>query len=164
VQVAAFLKGYFCLNRRTAREWEGLPAQKHSTHFPGSSSPISRISFAFFRVFRGQKPFARILSGRKKFAMVVCMITVSIALRSEDQDFIQEAVTSGRFFSESEVVAEALSGLKVREAIRRGHMEELRNQLRIGTEQADRGEFVEFTAADVMAEGRKRLAAQQNSL
>ena len=96
--------------------------------------------------------------------MVVCMITVSIALRSEDQDFIQEAVTSGRVLSESEVVAEALSGLKVREAIRRGHMEELRNQLRIGTEQADRGEFVEFTAADVMAEGRKRLAAQQNSL
>ena len=96
--------------------------------------------------------------------MVARMITVSIALRSEDQDFIQEAVTSGRFFSESEVVAEALSGLKVREAIRRGHMEELRNQLRIGTEQADRGEFVEFTAADVMAEGRKRLAAQQNSL
>lgn len=92
------------------------------------------------------------------------MTTVAIALKDEDQDFILEAVNSGRFFSESEVVAEALSGLKVREAIHRGHMEELREQVRTGIEQADRGDFVEFTAGDVMAEGRKRLATQQGSI
>jgi len=96
--------------------------------------------------------------------ILTTMTTVAIALKDEDQDFIQEAVNSGRFFSESEVVAEALSGLKVREAIRRGHIEELREQVRIGIEQADQGDFVEFTAEDVMAEGRKRLAAQQGSI
>jgi len=91
------------------------------------------------------------------------MTTVAIALKDEDQRFIEEAVKSGRFFSESEVVAEALSEMKVREAIRRGKIEDLRAKVQVGIDQADRGEFVEFTAEDVKTEGRKRLAAQQPS-
>ena len=47
------------------------------------------------------------------------MTTVAIALKDEDRKFIEEVVKSGRYLSESEVVAEALSELKVREAIRR---------------------------------------------
>jgi hypothetical protein len=38
-------------------------------------------------------------------------------------------------------------------------MEELREQVRIGIEQADRGDFVEFIAGDVMAEGFGRKVA-----
>ena len=49
----------------------------------------------------------------------------------------------------------------MREAIRRARLDELRAKLQVGIEQADRGEFVEFTAEDVKAEGRKRLASQQ---
>ena len=85
--------------------------------------------------------------------------TVAIALKDEDQKFIEEAVKSGRYLSESEVVAEALSELKVREAIRRAKIDDLRARVQVGIEQADRGEFVEFTAEDVKAEGRKRLSA-----
>jgi|GEM_PF-2091746 len=55
------------------------------------------------------------------------MTTVAISLNDEDQHFLEEAVKSGRYFSESEVVAEALS---------------------------------EFNAADVKADGRKRLGKQ----
>jgi len=49
------------------------------------------------------------LSARKNVDILSAMTTVALALKDEDQDFIQEAVNSGRFFSESEVVAEALS-------------------------------------------------------
>lgn len=82
------------------------------------------------------------------------MTTVAISLKDEDQKFIEEVVKSGRYFSESEVVAEALSELKVREAIRRSKIDDLRAKVQVGIEQADRGEFVEFTAEDVKAEGR----------
>jgi len=91
------------------------------------------------------------------------MTTVAISLNEEDQRFLEEIVKSGRFFSESEVVAEALSELKVREAIRREKIAELRAKVQVGIDQADRGEFVEFTAEDVKAEGRKRLFAQKTS-
>jgi len=91
------------------------------------------------------------------------MTTVAISLKEEDQRFLEEIVKSGRFFSESEVVAEALSEFKVREAIRREKIAELRAKVQVGIDQADRGEFVEFTAEDVKAEGRKRLLAQKTS-
>lgn len=89
------------------------------------------------------------------------MTTVAISLKDEDQRFIEEVVKSGRYLSESEVVAEALSEFKVREAIRRSKTDELRAKVQVGVEQADRADFVEFTAEDVKAEGRKRLFAQQ---
>jgi len=87
------------------------------------------------------------------------MTTVPIALNDDDQRFIEEAVKSGRYFSESEVVAEALSELKVREAIRNGKIDDLRARVQVGIEQADKGDFVEFTAEDVKANGRKRHSA-----
>lgn len=89
------------------------------------------------------------------------MTTVAISLNDEDQRFIEDIVKSGRYFSESEVVAEALSEFKVREAIRREKLAELKSKVQSGIDQADRGDFVEFTAEEVMAEGRKRLAAKQ---
>lgn len=88
------------------------------------------------------------------------MTTVAISLKDEDQHFLEEIVKSGRYFSESEVVAEALSVFKVHEAIRCEKIAELRAKVKVGIDQADRGEFVEFNAADVKADGRKRLAVQ----
>jgi antitoxin ParD1/3/4 len=90
---------------------------------------------------------------------MVAMTTVAISLKDEDQHFLEEAVKSGRFNSESEVVAEAVAEFRVREAIRQSKFDELRAKVRVGIEQADHGEFVEFTAEDVKAEGQKRLIA-----
>jgi antitoxin ParD1/3/4 len=89
------------------------------------------------------------------------MPTVPISLNEEDRRFIEEIMKSGRYFSESEVVAEALSEFRVRETIRREKMTELRAKVQSGIAQADNGEFVEFTAADVMADGRRRLEDPQ---
>jgi antitoxin ParD1/3/4 len=89
------------------------------------------------------------------------MITVAISLNDEDQRFLVEAVKSGRYLSESEVVAEALAGFREREAIRNAKLEELRAEVQVGIDQADRGDFVEFTAEDVKRRGRQRLAANK---
>ena len=91
------------------------------------------------------------------------MTTLAISLNEEDQHFLEEAVKSGRFSSESEVVAEALAEFRVRDAIRHTKLEEFRAKIRAGVEQAERGELVEFSADDVKTEGRKRLAAEQAS-
>ena len=89
--------------------------------------------------------------------------TVAISLKDEDQHFLEEVVKSGRYGSEREVVAEALAEFRVRDVIRRAKLDELRTKVRVGIEQADRGEFVAFTAEDVKIKGRKRLAAQQGA-
>lgn len=89
------------------------------------------------------------------------MTRVDISLNDEDRHFLEEAVKSGRFDSESEVIAEALSEFRIREAIRAEKIGELRAKVQVGIEQADRGEFVEFTAEDVKTAGRTRLAARQ---
>jgi antitoxin ParD1/3/4 len=88
------------------------------------------------------------------------MTTVAISLSDENQHFVEEAVKSGRFSSESQVIAEALAELRLREAIRDAKVGELQAKVRIGIEQADRGDFVDFTADDIKAEGRRRLSAQ----
>ncbi|MGA3170578.1 MAG: type II toxin-antitoxin system ParD family antitoxin [Chthoniobacteraceae bacterium] len=89
------------------------------------------------------------------------MTTLVISINEKDRRFLEDIVKSGRYLSESEVVAEALSELKVRESIRQNRLAELRAKIDVGIDQADRGDFVEFTAEDVIVEGRKRLATQK---
>jgi antitoxin ParD1/3/4 len=86
--------------------------------------------------------------------------TRQITLSDEHEAVIQQALESGRYLSESEVVAEALREFRVHEAIRQAKMEELRAKIQVGVEQANRGEFVELNAEDVKAQGRKRLGIQ----
>src|SRR5258706_7256659 len=51
--------------------------------------------------------------------------------------------------------------VRVRQQVREPRLQELREMLRVGIEQADRGEFVEFTAEDIMREGRELLARRK---
>ena len=85
------------------------------------------------------------------------MTQVSIILREEDRNFIANAVKSGRYVTEREVVTEAIAEMKLREQARQTWVAELRTKVAVGIAQADRGEFVEFTAADIMKEGRIRV-------
>jgi Arc/MetJ-type ribon-helix-helix transcriptional regulator len=75
---------------------------------------------------------------------------------------MQQAIKSGRYSSESEVVAEALRvfQFQVHEAARKVTKEEICARIQVGIEQANRGEFVGFTAEEVKAEGRRRLDAE----
>ena len=86
------------------------------------------------------------------------MTTVTITLQDKAQSFLEEAVNSGRYITQSEVVAEALAELEVREEIRKRRFADLKAKIQVGIDQADRGDFVEFNAEDIKAAGRKRLA------
>lgn len=87
------------------------------------------------------------------------MTTRSITLRDEHESLIQQALKSGRFLSESEVVAEALSEFQVHEEIRRAKFAELKAKIQVGIDQLDRGETVEFNLAEFLAARHAEHAA-----
>jgi len=91
--------------------------------------------------------------------MVGIMTTLSITLRDEDGQFIQNAVQSGSYQTQSEVVATALELLKTHEELRRIRHEQLKREIQKGIDELDKGQTVEFTAADIQRIGRERLAA-----
>lgn len=83
------------------------------------------------------------------------MTEVAISLTDELRDFVEKSVDSGVFHNASELVANAIHSLKAQEQVK---LETLRAEIAIGVAQADRGEFVEFDAASIKAEGRARLS------
>ena len=89
------------------------------------------------------------------------MTTVTITLQDENQSFLESAIKSGRYVNESDVVAEALAELKVREEIRQRRMADLKEKIQVGVGQLDRGESSEWNVEDVKAKGRALLASRQ---
>jgi antitoxin ParD1/3/4 len=59
------------------------------------------------------------------------------------EEFVAELLQSGLYQSQSEVVREGLRLLKEREDLKKLRVEELRKEIALGSEQADRGEFVD---------------------
>lgn len=89
------------------------------------------------------------------------MTKVVITLRDEDQRFIETAMKTGRYVTESEAVADAISELRVREEQRPARLAELRAKIMIGIEELDRGDCAEWNVEEVKAEGRALLASRQ---
>ena len=73
--------------------------------------------------------------------------------------FIAELLKSGMYQSQSEVVREGLRLLKEREELKKLRLAELRKQIAIGSEQADRGELIDgdeaFTRIRAKSASRK---------
>lgn len=84
------------------------------------------------------------------------MTQVAISLTKELNEFVEKSVNAGLFHNASELVANALHTMQAQNMAK---LEALRAEIAIGTAQADRGEFIEFDAESVIAEGRDRLAA-----
>lgn len=76
------------------------------------------------------------------------MATTSFSLGEHWDAFIRKEVATGRYGSASEVVRAALRVLEAQEQ----RLEALREHLAVGAEQARRGEFVEYSLEDVLAE------------
>jgi antitoxin ParD1/3/4 len=74
-------------------------------------------------------------------------------------NFIAELLETGMYQTQSEVVREGLRLLKEREELKQLRLAELRKEIAIGSEQADRGEFVDGEAA--FAEIRRRSAGRK---
>jgi antitoxin ParD1/3/4 len=79
---------------------------------------------------------------------------MNVSLTPELERLVQEKVASGLYNSASEVVREALRLLQERDELRRVRLEELRREIAVGIEAADRGDLV--PADEVFAQLRQR--------
>jgi antitoxin ParD1/3/4 len=89
------------------------------------------------------------------------MTKVMITLKDEDQRFIETAMRIGRYVTESEAVADAISELRAREEQHQARLAELRAKVMIGIEELDRGDCVEWNVEEVKAKSRALLASQK---
>lgn len=85
---------------------------------------------------------------------------MNVHLGSAFDEFVAGLLKSGYYQTQSEVLREGLRLLKEREEIKRLRLAELRNEIAMGSEQADRGEFVDGPAA--FAKIRKGSAKRNN--
>ena len=86
---------------------------------------------------------------------------MDVSLKPDLEKFINDQVRSGRFSSTQEALNAAVAHLQAETEFTAGELHELREAVGAGAAQADRGEFVEFTAEDIIAEGRAARAAQK---
>jgi len=86
---------------------------------------------------------------------------MNVNLGATLDNFIAELLKSGMYQSQSEVVREGLRLLKEREELKGLRLAELRKEIAIGSEQADRGEFVDGPRA--LAKIRQRGAQRRRA-
>ena len=79
------------------------------------------------------------------------IMPTTVTLSPELAKFVDDLVQTGKFATREEVVNDALMR-------RKEEIEWLRAELKPAIEALDRGEYVEFTAEDIIREGRARLA------
>jgi antitoxin ParD1/3/4 len=76
-------------------------------------------------------------------------------------EFVAEMLKSGLYQSQSEILREGLRLLKEREDLKNLRLAELRNEIRLGVEQADRGELIDGKQA--FAKIRKKSAQRSRA-
>lgn len=81
--------------------------------------------------------------------------SLNVSLTPELERFVTSRVESGRYQSASEVVREGLRLLEDRELSRQTTLADLRREIAVGLEQADRGEL--FDGEEVFRELEERL-------
>ena len=73
--------------------------------------------------------------------------------------FVAELLKTGLYQSQSEILREGLRLLKEREDLKQLRFAELRREIAVGSDQADRGEFID--GEQVFAEIRRRSAERK---
>jgi len=82
---------------------------------------------------------------------------MNVSLTPELEKLVHERVRSGMYSSASEVIREALRLLNEQEQLRRQRLEELRKEIGIGLEQANRGEVAPLTLGGMKRRLNQRL-------
>jgi len=68
---------------------------------------------------------------------------MNVSLTQELEEFVNCKVQSGMYYSASEVIRQGLRLLKEQDALRELRLQKLQGEIAVGTEQADRGQFVD---------------------
>ena len=87
-------------------------------------------------------------------------VTIALQLPADLQEFVEEAVKSGRFSGEEELVCEAPESLRTREEFRQFQLAKLKDKLRAGVADLDEGKVAEWNGEDIKRQGRALLAAR----
>ena len=90
---------------------------------------------------------------------------MDISLHPELQAYVEEQVRTGVYQSPSDIINAGLLLLRDHEELMPtdlADLAELRNKIAVGIEQADRGDFVDFDAKEIKAEGQRMLAAKRS--
>jgi antitoxin ParD1/3/4 len=103
------------------------------------------------------------MQNRGNNAHMASLCSLNVSLTSELEGFVKDRVASGRYATSSEVVREGLRLLQLREREAEEAFTFLKAQLKRGTDQADRGEFVDteevFKKARAIIDGHRSSAA-----
>ena len=81
---------------------------------------------------------------------------MNVSLTPELEQLVHRKVESGLYLSASEVVREALRLLEERDRLQAMKFEEIRKEIQLGIDQADRGEVVALDVAETLAKVRSR--------
>ena len=82
---------------------------------------------------------------------------MNVSLTPELERLVNKKVQSGMYSSASEVIREALRLLNEQEQLRRQRLEELRKEIDIGLEQANRGEVAPLNLGGMKRRLNQRL-------
>lgn len=88
---------------------------------------------------------------------------MNVSLSPDLEEFINRKVASGRYLSADDVVREALRLLDDREQLRAIRLEELRREIAIGIDEADRGLVAPLDMDAIREKVRKRLEEEQEA-
>jgi antitoxin ParD1/3/4 len=83
---------------------------------------------------------------------------MNLTLNPELSRLIPEEVDSGRFTTAEAVIAAGVTRVLAESDLSEEELADLKIDVGVGVAQADRGEFVEFKAKDIAADGRAILA------
>lgn len=88
---------------------------------------------------------------------------MNVVFPPEMQEFVEDQVKRGRYASVSDLIQSAVSRLRTLDELPRDEIDDLREEAAIGLREADRGEFVDFNAETIIAEGRKILESRRSA-
>ena len=94
---------------------------------------------------------------------------MNVSLTPELEKYIQKQVASQRYQTASEVIRQALRMMQTSEEYDKARLDALRQDIQVGLDQLDRGEYIEIRNEKdqqallhrISREGRARLAAKQ---
>jgi len=86
---------------------------------------------------------------------------MNVSLTPELEQLIHKKVESGLYLSASEVVREALRLLEERDRVNAMKLEELRKEIQIGLDQADRGELLD--GPEIFAKLRTKVGTKSGN-
>ena len=88
------------------------------------------------------------------------VVLMNVTLKPELAKFLEEQVRLGHYASAEEALNAAVARLQADDDLTDSELAQIRGAVDLGIAEADRGEFVEFTAEAVIKEQRAARAAK----